>query len=176
MTRDIFYLGMANPMNLATDPIKPQGGWELIELGEYKEGITIAVDIKPGSCPNPISLKNQGVIPFAIMGTVEFDVAQIDPESIRITRDGVNKEVAPLRWSYDDVATPFAGELCDCHTLKGDGFIDLALKVDAQEVIQTLKIAEVVGETIPLTVTGKLYDEFGGIPIRGEDCVRVSKK
>jgi hypothetical protein len=29
---DIFYLGMANPMNLATDPNKPQGGWELIKL------------------------------------------------------------------------------------------------------------------------------------------------
>ena len=31
-TQNIFYLGMANPMNLETDPDKPQGGWELIQL------------------------------------------------------------------------------------------------------------------------------------------------
>jgi hypothetical protein len=30
--KDVFYLGMANPMNLATDPNKPLGGWELIKL------------------------------------------------------------------------------------------------------------------------------------------------
>ncbi len=64
-------------------------------------------------------------MPFAIMGTVsgfdimgtveDFDVTQIDPESIRITREGVDAEVSPIRWNYSDVATPFEGELCDCH-------------------------------------------------------------
>jgi hypothetical protein len=127
-----------------------------------------------GSCPNPINLKDQRVMPFAIMGTTSgFDVTQIDPASIRLSREGTPGEVATLRWSYEDVATPFAGELCNCHTLKGDGYKDLALKVDAQAVIKTLKLAEVVGQTIPLTITGKLYD---WTPIKGQDCIRVLKK
>jgi hypothetical protein len=31
---DALYLGMANPMNLLTDPLddKPEGGWELLRL------------------------------------------------------------------------------------------------------------------------------------------------
>lgn len=35
-TPDAFYLGMANPINLATDPrdARPDGGWELLELRE----------------------------------------------------------------------------------------------------------------------------------------------
>jgi len=34
---------------------------------------------------------------------------------------------------------------------------------------------EVADETIPLTVTGKLKDEFGSTSIKGQDCVRVLK-
>lgn len=29
--QDTMYLGMANPMNLLTQPGRPQGGWKLIE-------------------------------------------------------------------------------------------------------------------------------------------------
>ena len=59
--------------------------------------ITVSVDIKPGNCINPINLngssENRGLFSFAIMGTTDFDVAQIDPESIRITREDVDGEV-----------------------------------------------------------------------------------
>jgi hypothetical protein len=112
------------------------------------------------------------------MGTTdnpEFDISQIDPESIRITREGTPGEVKPIRWTYEDVATPFEGELCDCHELMGDGYMDLSMKVYGKDLVDVLKLKEVAGVTIPLTVTGKLKDEFGGIPIKGQDCVRVLK-
>jgi len=149
--------------------------------GQIDEGclIEVAVDIKPGSCPNPIKLKQLGVMPFAIMGTVEFDVTQIDPASIRLSREGDPGEVAPLRWSYYDAGIPneeFDPTLCNCVGYGYDGIIDLALKFNVQSVIKTLKLAEVVGQTIPLTMTGKLKEEFGGTPIRGEDCVWVLKR
>ena len=34
LSDDALYLGMANPMNLLTDPLddKPEGGWELLRL------------------------------------------------------------------------------------------------------------------------------------------------
>jgi len=150
--------------------------------------IQVSVDIKPGACPNPIGKTgDKAVMSFAIMGTVsgfdimgtveDFDVTQIDPESILITREGVADGVAPIRnrWNYSDVATPFEGELCDCHGLQGDGIMDLSMKVYVKDVVDVLRLQEVAEETIPLTVTGKLYDEFGGTPIEGKDCVRVLK-
>ena len=143
------------------------------------ELIEVSVDFKPGSCPNPIgNADNNGVVPFAIMGTTdnpEFDITQIDPESIRITREGTAGEVKPIRWTYEDVATPFEGDLCNCHTLKGDGYMDLSMKAYRNDLVNILKLKEVAEETIPLIVTGKLKDEFGGTPIRGQDCMRVLK-
>jgi hypothetical protein len=138
--------------------------------------INVYVDIKPGSCPNPIGFAgNKGVMPFTIMGSTDFDITQIDPESIRITREGVDAEVKPIRWSYEDVATPFEGELCDCYWLKGDGIMDLAMNIYRDEIVEHLRLQEVAGMTIPLTVTGKLKDEFGGTSIEGKDCVWVLK-
>jgi hypothetical protein len=74
------------------------------------------------------------------------------------------------------VATPFEGELCDCHDLNGDGWMDLALKFKTQEVKRTLELGDEVGNTIPLLVTGKLKENAGGTPIEGLDCVWVLRK
>lgn len=136
----------------------------------------IAVDIKPSSCPNPVKVKESGVLPIAIMGEVYFNVDQIDPASIRLTRDGIAAEVPVMRWSYSDAGSPFVGTLCNCQGLILDGIVDLALKFDIAAVVGTLKLADVAGQTLPLTVTGKLKPEYGGTPITGKDCVRVLRK
>jgi hypothetical protein len=60
----------------------------------------INVDIKPGTCPNPVNVKARGVLPVAILGTADFDVTTIDPASVRL------EGVAPIRWALEDVATP----------------------------------------------------------------------
>jgi hypothetical protein len=74
------------------------------------------------------------------------------------------------------VATPYTeDETCECHELTGDGYIDLSMKVYKHDLLYNLKLKEVAGDTIPLTVTGKLKDEFGGTPIEGKDCVKVLK-
>ena len=136
--------------------------------------ISVDIDVKPGSCPNPLNLKSKGVLPVAVLGTAEFDVTTIDPGTIQLNRSCEGcVGVAPIRWSYEDVATPFVGELCDCHDLNGDGYIDLTLKFDTQELVSSLKLDNVAGETIPLTLTGNLKAENGGTQIEGEDCIRV---
>jgi hypothetical protein len=141
--------------------------------------ITVSVDIKAGNCINPINpngaSENRGLFSFDIMGTTDFDVAQIDPESIRITREDVDGEVEPIRWSYRDVGEPSEGELCDCESPEKDGQIDLVMKAYRAEIVEDLELYEVAGETILLTIIGNLKDEFGGTPIVGEDCVRVLK-
>jgi hypothetical protein len=37
----------------------------------------VSIDIKPGSDPNAINPKSKGVIPVAVLGSVEFDVIQV---------------------------------------------------------------------------------------------------
>jgi hypothetical protein len=134
--------------------------------------INVAIDVKPGSCPNPLNMKNTGILPLAVLGTEDFDIAAIDPATIRLSREGVEGEVAPLRWSYKDVASPFEGALCGCHSPRGDGYMDLSLKFDAQALISVLRLKEVRGSTL-LTLTGNLKEEFGGTPIKGQDCIRT---
>lgn len=141
----------------------------------------VFLDIKPGSCPNPLNLKSRGVLPVAVLGTEEFDASMIDPASIRLTREGVVDEdgepvlVPPLRWALEDVATPFEGELCACHGAGPDGFMDLTLKFDTVAVVQMLRLAEVAGTDSPLMVVGVLTQP-SGVAFRGEDCVRVHRQ
>ena len=132
----------------------------------------VYVDIKPGSCPNPFYLKSQGVLPVAILGTDDFDVQYVDPASIRLSR-GEYPGVPPPRWAHEDVAAPFSGPTCQCHDLNGDGYLDLTLKFDSRELIQTLELNGEAGNTITLWLTGNLIPELGGTPIRGRDCILI---
>ncbi len=156
----------------------------------------VYVDIKPTSCPNPLNVKPysrdesghghslggpaeayevpefdrgtpQGVLPVAVLGTEEFDVRFVDPASILLNG------VMPLRWNYEDVATPVEDtEFCACTTEGPDGFMDLTLKFSREEIIETLgPVSD--GEVIPLTLTGLLYDSTD---IEGTDCVVIRAK
>lgn len=140
--------------------------------------IEILVDVKPQSCPNPINCRKNGVTPVAVVGTAGFDVTQIDPDSVRLGG------AAPVNWAYEDVTTPAGGPSdppdcdADCTTLGADGFLDLTLKYDTQEVIDLSGLDELPpGKTCTtLEVTGNLYADFGGTPITGADSVRFQCK
>ena len=53
--------------------------------------------------------------------------------------------------------------------------MDLTLKFDTQRPVSNLKLDEVAGETITLTLIGSLKEEKGGTLIEGEDCIWVLK-
>jgi streptogramin lyase len=145
----------------------------LSDIRIQSAAVVMEIDIKPGSCPNPFDTKSKGVLPVAVLGTEDFDVTAIDPDTIQLTREGYEVGVFPLRWSYEDVATPFEGEPCECHELNDDGYLDLSLKFDTQEVKDTLELKAEVGNTIPLLITGNLMEDAGGTPIEGADCIWV---
>lgn len=135
------------------------------------ELIEVAVDIKPQSCRNPLNVKSRGVLPVAILGTESFDVSQVDPATVRL------EGVAPLRFEIADVATPFEPFLgkqdaFDCTEEGPDGFLDLTLKFNKQEVVLALGPVD-DGDVIVATLTGELLD---GTPIVGEDVVVILKK
>jgi len=148
-------------------------GYDLDAVGAYYyyTAVPVYVDIKPGSWPNPINIVSKGVFAVAICGTEDFDVMTIVPESVRIYIEGIEEGVAPIRWTYEDVATPYIGEPGGGHALGGDGYLDLYLHFDTQTVVTTLHLYEHVGETIPLIIKGNLYVCF--TPIMGQDYVRV---
>ena len=131
-------------------------------------------DIKPTSCPNPFNCKSKGLVPAAILGTEELDVTQIDPATILL------EGVAPVRWDYEDVATPYepflGKEDClDCTTEGPDGYLDLTLKFDTQALLAALG-DPADGECIVVSFEGALREEFGGGAITGEDVIRFQCK
>jgi hypothetical protein len=134
----------------------------------------VPVDIKPRSCRNPLNAKEKGVLPVAILGTDTFDVSQVDPATVRL------EGVAPLRWSLEDVATPYEPytgktDAYDCNDYGPDGYMDLTLKFKSQEVVAALgKIHD--GDVLVLHLLANLREDFGGIPIVGEDVVVILAK
>jgi len=130
--------------------------------------IEVAVDIKPQSCPNPLNVKKNGVLPVAILGTEDFDVTQVDPATVELAG------VPPLRWALEDVATPSESE--ECTTAGPDGYLDLTLKFDAQEIVAALDGGVSGGDVLVLELTGNLFVEFNGTRIVGEDIIIIIKK
>lgn len=136
--------------------------------------MTVPVDIKPTSCWNPLNVDEKGVLPTAILGDADFDVAHVDPASVRL------QGVAPLRWAWEDVATPFEPyvgkyDAYDCTDEGPDGYMDLTLKFDAREVIAALgEVSD--GDVLVLSLTGNLKAEFGGYPFVGEDVIVILRR
>lgn len=119
------------------------------------------LDIRPGACPNPFNGRAQGVLPVALVGTEDFDVNDVDAASLRL------EGVAPIHLSYEDVATPFAGDLCGCTEAGSDGRTDLMLKFSTQDIVAAVGPL-LRRDRLTLMLTGRMFD---GTLIEAEDCV-----
>jgi hypothetical protein len=119
--------------------------------------IAVAIDIKPGSFPNSMNLTDRGLLPVAILGSAEFDVEMIDPETINV--GGVSLALrgstkAPkFAYSYEDV--------------NGDGVTDLMAFFDLQVLVTQQVLTETTGA---LEISGSLYE---GTFIKGMDSVKI---
>ncbi|MHC4672437.1 MAG: hypothetical protein ACYTBZ_08135 [Planctomycetota bacterium] len=128
----------------------------------------LTLDIKPSSCPNPLNTntKGKGRIPMAILGTDDFDVSEINPNSITIAEVVLPQKVP----SIEDVSTPVDGDDCTCQ-IGTDGINDLVVHFSRREVIIALDLGTVApGTEVPITVTGELLD---GTPFEATDCVTL---
>ncbi|HWR83846.1 MAG TPA: kelch repeat-containing protein [Candidatus Deferrimicrobium sp.] len=152
--------------------------------------LTVNLDIKPGSCPNPLNVGRNGVdswdqnehggtvarvsavrerpravLPVALVGTGDVDVADIDPSSVELLG------VSALRWSTEDVTTPLGpdADSCECTTAGPDGYPDLSLKFDRGAIVAAVGNVH-DGDVISLTISGRLYD---GTRFKGNDCVVI---
>lgn len=127
------------------------------EYQSNQSELVATIDIKPGSCTNPLNIKSKGVLSVTILGTENLDVTEIDQASIRL------ENVAPIRSNIEDVT----GE--DCSVPGSDGYLDMTLKFKTEDIVTAL--TQVVdGDNLSVELTGNLYD---GTIIQGEDSVLI---
>jgi len=139
----------------------------------------LALDIKPGSCPNSFNCNSHGVLPVALLGTDTLDVTMVDLTTLRLSRwDGIGGNVAPHEGPpgphtvLEDVGTPFDGLVCDCHELGPDGYLDVSMKFKSDAVVANLELGDLPGGAlVPLVLTGNMLD---GTPFAtSADCLRL---
>ena len=107
----------------------------------------VSIDIKPGSDPNGVNPRSKGVIPVAVLGSVDFDATQVDFSTVVF---GPGK----------------APSVHDGHVenVNGDGFDDMVFHFKVSDT------GIVCGDT-DATLTG---ETFGGQAINGTDAVKTA--
>ena len=155
------------------DSILYLNGWTglMVVSNPYANTVThsVTLDIKPNFCPNyqiireQYRRRNTMVIPAAIAGTADFDVRDIDPETVRLNG------IKPVNWSYEDVTSPVdrSEDSCACGFPGGDGFEDLSLMFYISEVAKQLDYDD-IEEPVMFNLVGRLGN---GDRIEGSDCI-----
>jgi hypothetical protein len=154
--------GGGDPITEWIGNLDSPGSYTIVLTGA--QYIQVPLDIKPGSCPNPLNVKSNGVLPVAVLGMQNLNI--LDIYWVKLV--GVD----PLRGDYEDVATPYEGDMCGCHELGPDGFFDLTLKFDTQEIVNAFGYVD-DGDELSLDAEITLIN---GVVIHTNDCVRILKK
>jgi len=140
-------------------------------IPEETDPIPVTIDYRPYKNSNPLNYRSRGTVRVVIFGSADFDVRQIDRESLRLAG------VAPVRghirrvYSRTDRAR--------------DKYHDLILKFKNQQLIKALEISREQelenGDEVVLNLTGNLKDDGNleddtATPIAGQDTAVVYGK
>lgn len=169
---------------IAGDAPCDEGAVCVEEAAECVAPTGVVMDIRPGSCPNPINRRSKGVIPIALFGSSDFDVEQVDISSLMLFRaDGMGGIVSPHEGppgphtTVSDIgAAGLPGEEdedCACResSSEEDGFMDLVMKFKTADVMHQLELDEFErGTQVELMLSGYMLD---GSEFSASDCVRV---
>jgi len=141
-----------NPLTFSTGT--PLGDW-IPDWQPVSPVIEVTIDIKPGTYPNSINLKDQGLLPVAILGSAAFDVSTVDETTLQLGGVGIatRGKAGKTAFSIEDV--------------NGDGYLDLVAFFKVQDLVAA---GALDASTTELVLTGSLKD---GTAITGKDSVRI---
>ena len=113
--------------------------------------LNVVIDIKPGSYPNAINLSSSGVVPVAILSSVQFDALTVNPDTISLAGARVK------------LVGKSNTQLCHAEDVNQDSVLDLVCQVNtAQFIIEP-------GDSLAV-LEAETYD---GRDIRGEDSIKI---
>lgn len=142
------YLGAVHRVEIHTPH---PGHWVLDDLMFSEAPVRqVAIDIKPGSDPNAVNINSDGVVPVAVLTTLDFDAATVDVSTLVFEGAYVNEKGKSGKF----------GSLSD---IDSDGDLDLVLHFPTDGLI----LSPIATEA---TVQGATFD---GIHIEGTDTVKV---
>jgi len=140
-----------------------------------EERQTVAIDVKPGECPNPLKVRGGGSVTVAILGADNLDVTRIATHTIRLDR------ARPTSSFKQDVAKPYKLHLWQipvqeitanyCSADGPDGKLDLVLTFNKSSLRKALGSAK-AGDVRIFRLSAELKS---GKRIVGEDVVVITR-
>lgn len=144
--------GLIDEVEIFSRALSDDEIWAIFNAGSAGKCkiVTVSIDIKPGSDPNPINPGSNGLVPVAILSSEDFDATTVDPTTVELAgaRVAVRGE-GKLMAHEDDV--------------DGDGLLDLVVQVETQSFTD-------LGEGGMVALTGTT---FSGEDIVGYDEVVI---
>ena len=109
-------------------------GLDYKALVSFTSVLQVDIDVKPGSFPNSINPRSEGLIPVAILTMDTFDATTVDPTTVLFGATGT--EAVPVHSALEDV--------------DGDGDTDIILqfKTEATGIQCGDTSASLTGQTI----------------------------
>lgn len=140
-----------------------------------EERQTVAIDVNPIECPNPLKLRGGGSVTVAILGGDNLDVRKIMRSSIRL------EQARPTSSLVQDIAAPYKLHLWQipvqeitanyCSADGPDGELDLVLTFNTSSLRKAFRSAK-VGDVRIVRLSAKLRS---GKRIVGEDVVVITR-
>lgn len=124
----------------------------------------VTFDVRPGSCPNPLNPKSNGLVPALLLGSEEIDVRHINLSSLRL-----EDTVSPITTRVADMGSAYDGNGHPCADTSPDGYADLSMKFSTEDIASVLGKAK-KGDEVSLLLRGRLFD---GTVIEGQDVVVI---
>jgi hypothetical protein len=141
-TGSLYFAGIADELEIFNRALSGSEIASIAAAGSAGK-CNILIDVNPGSGPNSINPKSNGVIPVAILSNARFDATDINPATLRFGP----KQANAVHSGTEDV--------------NGDGLADLVVQFRTQDTgIQC-------GDT-QVGLTGATTE---GIPVRGADSI-----
>ncbi len=124
--------------------------------GEGSDPLLVGFNVRPGGDENPINLHGKGVVKMGLLADEQFDIAEVDLESLMFGDPELLGEVLGV-----------GPEKIKIQDINGDGLDDLALVFRTDDLVDGGALGP---ESAMGILVGQLLD---GTPLEGFDSLRI---